>query len=89
MVLTFKNIMETFEKHVRTKVNKGECYSLGEIDYINGQYGEHNGNLLALIKFLRKESVRCLEDGNRDIYNSEQLFISIYEKLLLKCAKTT
>lgn len=89
MVLTFENIMGTFEKQVREKVNKGEYYSLGEIDYINCRYGEYNENLLALIKFLRKESVRCLSGGSVDIYNSEQLFISIYEKLLLKCAKTT
>lgn len=89
MVLTFENIMGTFEKQVKEKFNKGEVYSVGEIDYIKGQYEDSEGDLLAVIKHLRKESVRCLSGGSVDIYNSEQLFISIYEKLLLKCAKTT
>lgn len=88
MVLTFENIMGTFEKQVKEKFNKGENYSLSEIDYINGKYEDSERDLLSVIKHLRKESVRCLSAGAVDIYNSEQLFISIYEKLLLKCAKT-
>lgn len=89
MALTFENIMGAFEKQVKEKFNKGEVYSIGEIDYIKGRYEDSEGDLLAVIKFLRKESVQCLSDGFVDIYNSEQLFISIYKKLLLKCAKTT
>lgn len=88
MNVIFENIMGTFEKQVKEKLNKGEVYCIGEIGYIKVQYEDSERDLLAVIKHLREESVRCLSGGSVDIYNSEQLFISIYEKLLLKCAKT-
>lgn len=80
MNVIFKNIIDTLEKNITGNSN----YSFDEIDYIKEWYDENAlGSLNVLINYLEKESVRCKNNGVERIYNTEQLFISIYKKFIL------
>lgn len=84
MNVIFKNTIDILEKNI-TGNNK---YSFGEIDYIKNWYNEYAlGSLNVLISHLKEESVRCKKSGMEDIYNTEQLFISIYKKIRSKSFK--
>lgn len=84
MNVIFKNAIDTLEKNI-TGNNE---YSFDEIDYIKEWYNENAlGSLNVLISHLKEESVRCKNNGMENIYNTEQLFISIYKKICSKSLK--
>lgn len=84
MNVIFKNIIDTLEKNITGNGN----YSFDEIDYIKEWYYENaRGSLNILINYLEKESVRCKNIGMGRVYNTEQLFISIYKKFRSKSLK--
>lgn len=81
MNVIFKNIIDTLEKNI----TGNSKYSFDEIDYIKDWYDENAlGSLNVLINFLEKESIRCKNNGMESVYNTEQLFISIYKKFRSK-----
>lgn len=84
MNVIFKNIIDILEKNITGNGN----YSFDEIDYIKEWYDENAlGSLNVLINYLEKESIRCKNNGMESVYNTEQLFISIYKKFRSKSLK--
>lgn len=84
MNVIFKNIIDTLEKNITGNSN----YSFDEIDYIKEWYYENAlGSLNVLINYLEKESIRCKNNGMESVYNTEQLFISIYKNFRSKSLK--
>lgn len=84
MNVIFKNIIDTLEKNITGNGN----YSFDEIDYIKEWYDENAlDSLSVLINYLEKESIRCKNNGMERVYNTEQLFISIYKKIRSKSLK--
>lgn len=79
--MCFENLFNIYKKVLYKEMEKFSYkYAPSEIGYILNIYEDFEKDIHSLINHLVVESKRCRDGGNYDIYNSEQLFISLYNK---------
>lgn len=78
----FKNLIEIYEKELERKISsEGENYYIGEASFIKRCYYDYfDRNLNKVISHLKELLDVSFKNKFTDCYNSEMLFISLYEK---------